>query len=237
MRCFHGTTQERSEKIRSEGFHLKTFDVLSDTKTHMPGDIGAGIYAFVCSKAEKNALKFAKKKAKPPYKKNVALITFSLSSERDLFIVDLDDKDWSEMLIDFREGLPLESIEKKARADYGHRAVTLDGYVIEHFIHHIQEVLKEAIEESGNINLSQTVDVVRASSYTKFEQTSQYQASKFPNGIEICIRNKSLIKEMKFLNITDLEYKGDENNDFNERITQRIHHVTSTFGKRISQKS
>lgn len=182
MLAYHGTKYSNATSILKNGFFLKTYDVNSEEKQSMPGDLGAGIYAFICDKKLKNSINFARKRFAPHH------CTLILELIENYPVLDLQDPKNIEYISRFRESLDLKRIEERAKKDKGKRTVTLDGYIIELLI-----------AESEKRNPNNKIAAVRAPSYTKFEKGINFHASKIPNGIELCIRQKSIIKNIKLV--------------------------------------
>ena len=155
----------------------------------MPGDIGSGIYAFYCSEAQENSYKFAYKK----FKNDSVVLEIELVDTLDnLKIFNLDNPETQLYLNELRNELrrrgKFKNIEKRARKDKGARHITLDGYLIEYSLKLFRD------ENPGKM-----VDIVQAKSYTEFEIEKIFQASKIPNGTELCIKNTEVIKDIKIL--------------------------------------
>lgn len=204
VKCFHGTSRSRASNIKKIGFNIKQLDIHNKEPEYMPGDIGAGLYAFIKKTPCENARRFAYKK----HKKNTVVIEFSFEKTDELFILNLDEPEWSNKLSEFRNTLNLGRIEKRARKDKGKRHVTLDGYVIEFFINEIEKCIDKNYKSLSK-EVNRKVDVVVAESYTKFETTGGFQSSKIPNGVEVCIRNGEIIK-----NITTLDNCNEEEDSY-----------------------
>lgn len=172
IKAYHGTNKHAYSLIQQNGFKIPKYDltVVADRTPKLPGDLGAGLYAFENSK--ENASKFISKFEKVEQDRVVCELHIEVDKEH---ILDMDE----EKNIDYFNSLRNSSTYRDLHRRFmGHRSrrKCLDGLIIEHIL------LK-----TGN-----RTKLVKKRTFTPFDDI---QISQFSNGNEVCIRDVGIIKE------------------------------------------
>lgn len=165
IKGYHGTVKANVSSIMRDGFIMEKYSLLTSTLQKVPGDLGAGVYAFKDN--PQNAEGFAEK-----FNEEVAVLKLSLELEEEYYL-NMDEKDNASLVLDIYRSKVFESLkERYERTNKSARnRECLDGLILEHIIHKHQL----------------RVDLVKKNTYTRFKGLPPI--SQYHNGTELCIKN------------------------------------------------
>lgn len=167
---YHGTVKDNSTLILQNGFKINTYSFSTTARQPIPGDLGAGLYAY--QDDIENAKRFAHK-----FKRDIAIFKLTLEVDEHKYL-DMDEKDNAQLILDIYNSQHFKTLKHRYEQMSTHTSQRkcLDGLILEYIIH------------KNNLR----VDLVKKSTYTRFE--GMPSISHYPNGIELCIKNKAIIK-------------------------------------------
>lgn len=170
---YHGTNKHNIESIKSRGFRIKTFTFMRANLEKVPGDLGSGLYAYAGQL--ENAELFAKKENRP---EEIAVLKLEIEVDPEK-VLDMDEEDNQELIQQVFNSRVISDLSNRYKASQGGKSRDcLDGLIIEHIIH----------------KASLKVDLVKKKTYTPFP--NKPRLSHFHNGLELCIKNKSIIRDV-----------------------------------------
>lgn len=105
FRGYHGTAKINVPSIISDGFRIEKYSFLTSDLQKVPGDLGAGVYAFKDS--PQNAKKFAEK-----FGENVAVLELSLKVEEEYYL-DMDEEDNASLILDIYNSKVFKHLEAR----------------------------------------------------------------------------------------------------------------------------
>jgi len=169
---YHGTPHSNIASIRERGFRVKRYSFLTAELQEVPGDLGAGVYAYQDSIS--NAQRFAEK-----FGDNTAVLELDVTVDEDRYL-DMDEEENSTLILDVYKGPVFKDLlSRYERTNKGSsKRKCLDGLVLEHIIH------------KNNIK----VDLIKKKTYTMFKGLPPI--SHYTNGTELCIKNVKIIKNI-----------------------------------------
>ncbi|HEA6159838.1 hypothetical protein [Staphylococcus aureus] len=181
----HGTNKKIYEEIQNDN-HVLIPNYKDDNR--LPNDLGDGIYFFgnnnrfkanIC--AEKYARRYKNKDSD-----HITLLFYELDMNDD-YTLDLDDEEHKTNFIEKREQLnyQLRTMIKNYNCNLSRGQ--LDGLLI----------------NLMNNSLSGTIKIVKKETFTQFDDI--YKSSNFPNALEICVKDNSLLT---FKNSKHMKIKG-----------------------------
>lgn len=186
--AYHGTNKHSYARIQEIGFKIPTYSFLISPsrpgrhhqtrrqKVTIPGDLGAGLYAFEDS--YKNAKRFAEK-----FIKSENTVVCELFLEVDSTnILDMNLSENLESINNIRESQHYNMLLNRYRSEFASERSrkSIDGLLIEYMLH-------------INPNFKRDVYLVKMNTFTPFD--NEITISQYPNGKEVCIKNKEIIKE------------------------------------------
>lgn len=179
--AFHGTTEVNSEKILQNQFKIKLYNhVIAPQKQNMPGDLGSGAYFYIDYENEENGLENAFKFTRK-FKGNNVVIRTGIKAKEDN-VLNMNDSQNIKSIQDFRNSKDFQSVETIFNYAIGSKKREIfDGIIIEKIIQ----------------KLGQEIHIVIKDTFTPFY--SKNEISHYPNGTEICVRNKKVIKEKEII--------------------------------------
>lgn len=162
---YHRTAKDNSTLILQNGFKINTYSFLITAKQPIPGDLGAGLYAY--QDDIENAKRFSNK-----FNRDIAVFKLTL---------EVDKKNNAQFVLDIYNSQHFKILKHRYEqmSTHTNQRQCLDGLILEHIIH------KKKLQ----------IDLVKKSTYTRFE--GMPPISHYPNGIELCIKNKAIIKKMQ----------------------------------------
>lgn len=171
---YHGTNKSCVERIKTQGFNFNNYSFIVSRNQKIPGDLGSGAYFF--ENSIENAYKFALKQNCNPLE--VLECTIEVEDE---FVLDMDDPENQEYFRIIRDDeKTMKSLSNRFVADVGGKGRgNLDGLILEFLIH----------------NHKLKVNLIKKRTYTPFD--GMPRTSNYPNGTELCVRNKGIIKSVK----------------------------------------
>ncbi len=175
---YHGTIKGNVASIVSKGFRIKKYSFLTAELQNVPGDLGAGVYAYLDSM--ENAKRFAEK-----FGSDISVLKLDITVDEDRFL-DMDEESNADLILEVYESRTFKSLEKRYRHSKGSKSrECLDGLILEHIIH------------KHKLN----IDMVKKKTYTRFDGLPPM--SHYSNGTELCIKNNGIIKEVTEADISD----------------------------------
>lgn len=179
IRGYHGTARANVPLITRNGFRIEKYSFLTSALQKIPGDLGAGAYAYKDN--PQNAEKFAEK-----FGDDIAVLKLTLEVEEEYYL-DMDEEDNASLVLDIYNSKVFKSL--KQRYERTHKSARnrecLDGLILEHIIH------KHKIR----------VDLVKKNTYTRFKDLPPI--SQYHNGTELCIKSGGIIKEIEEHNVSN----------------------------------
>lgn len=173
--AYHGTNQYSYTQIQKSGFKIPKYSFTASPKPRekIPGDLGAGLYAF------ENSPEHAKKFIGKFHKEKDEVVVCQLQLEVDeKKVLNMNDAGNIQYFDDVRNSSDYKMLFKRFQMHVGtgKGRKCLDGLIIEYII----------------FKSRQPVDLVKKDTYTPFDDA---QTSQFANGKEVCIRNEKIIKD------------------------------------------
>ncbi len=170
---YHGTEKSNISSIISDGFRIEKYSFITSKLQKVPGDLGAGVYAYEDSL--ENAKKFAGK-----FVDEVAVLKLDIVVDENRFL-DMDEKDNASLILEIYNSYVFKQLE--ARYELTNKSAAsrkcLDGLVLEYIIH------KYRLQ----------VDLVKKETYTRFKDLPPI--SHYFNGTELCVKNKKIIENIE----------------------------------------
>lgn len=170
---YHGTLKANVSSIKSNGFRVEKYSFITSELQKVPGDLGAGVYAYKDS--IENAKRFAEK-----FSDDVSILKLDIVVDEERFM-DMDEPSNSSLILEVYEN---NQVFKRLKERYtrtnksARNRECLDGLILEHIIHKYQI----------------PVDLVKKDTYTRFKDLPPI--SHYFNGTELCIKNQQIIKKV-----------------------------------------
>ncbi|WP_336825185.1 hypothetical protein [Sporosarcina sp. USHLN248] len=186
---YHGTVKSNVASIKSNGFRVEKYSFITSELQKVPGDLGAGVYAYKDS--IENAKKFAEK-----FSDDISVLKLEIVVDEDRFM-DMDEESNSSLILEvYNDNKVFNQLkERYMRTNKSAKSrECLDGLVLEHIIH------KYRIP----------VDLVKKETYTRFKDLPPI--SHYFNGTELCIKNKKIIKKVSEESISNTCRSGENGN-------------------------
>lgn len=178
---YHGTNKNAFVSISKKNFNIPTYSFLVARKQKIPGDVGAGLYAYLDS--SQNAFKFSFKFHE---KEEIVVLELNLGVEEKK-VLDMNEHQNEKFFLEFRNSKDFQVVSNRFhKVDGGSKRDCLDGIIIERII-----------QKTGA-----QVDLVIKDTYTQFK--GEPAISQFKNGTELCIRNKNIITNYVEIDMKDL---------------------------------
>lgn len=173
--AYHGTNKHSYSKIQKSGFIIPkyTFTTIPRRGDKIPGDLGAGLYAF--ENSAENAKKFSEKFGD---KSDVVVCELQLEVSAEN-ILNMNEQENLDYFNDVRNSSVYQNLYKRFEIHFrnGSRRKCLDGLIIEHIL----------------LKAGDSVHLVKKDTFTLFD--NDILVSQYANGKEVCIRNKEIIKK------------------------------------------
>src|SRR5690554_4830600 len=105
IRGYHGTVKANVSSIIRDGFRIEKYSFLTSSLQKVPGDLGAGVYAFKDN--PQNAEKFAEK-----FSEDAAVLKLSLEVEEEYYL-DMDEENNASLVLDIYNSKVFKYLEER----------------------------------------------------------------------------------------------------------------------------